>query len=184
MRTDYTFLIKEDPELKYLLQQSILEKVDRLKELGQDRKNFLQYNGWEQRDEFGRYFLEAVFDKLLGGPEIVRIEKDLNALCYHLTKTDLPPSRGSKKSRWEEAYESATRETTIGDVVSRYLHVEDFRKNFKCPFHEDRSPSFKVYTKKNMFVCFGCGARGSPIDFVMKYENCSFREAVLKISNL
>lgn len=48
----------------------------------------------------------------------------------------------------------------------------------RCPFHEDKTPSFIVTPGKNLFHCLGCGAGGSVIDFVMKHEGLSFRHAV------
>jgi DNA primase catalytic core len=48
----------------------------------------------------------------------------------------------------------------------------------RCPFHEDKTPSFSVNVSKNLFVCFGCGAKGSVVDFVMKSQGISFRHAV------
>src|SRR5574337_555690 len=47
----------------------------------------------------------------------------------------------------------------------------------KCPFHEDREASLAVTPEKNLFHCFGCGAAGGPIDWVMRTENISFRHA-------
>jgi DNA primase len=47
-----------------------------------------------------------------------------------------------------------------------------------CPFHDDATPSFVVTPAKNLFNCFGCGAAGGPIDWVMKREGVSFRHAV------
>ena len=47
-----------------------------------------------------------------------------------------------------------------------------------CPFHEDREPSLKVTPGKNLWHCFGCGAGGGPIDWVMKKQGVSFRHAV------
>jgi DNA primase len=47
-----------------------------------------------------------------------------------------------------------------------------------CPFHDDATPSFVVTPAKNLFNCFGCGAGGGPIDWVMKREGVSFRHAV------
>lgn len=46
----------------------------------------------------------------------------------------------------------------------------------KCPFHLDKSPSLDV--RKNFYYCYGCGAHGDVIDFVMKTKNLSFKEAV------
>jgi len=48
----------------------------------------------------------------------------------------------------------------------------------KCPFHEDREASLVVTPEKNLFHCFGCGAAGGPIDWVMKTQGISFRHAV------
>ncbi|MGQ2936747.1 MAG: CHC2 zinc finger domain-containing protein, partial [Sphingopyxis sp.] len=47
-----------------------------------------------------------------------------------------------------------------------------------CPFHADDTPSLSVNAAKNLFNCFGCGASGGPIDWVMKREGVSFRHAV------
>jgi len=48
----------------------------------------------------------------------------------------------------------------------------------KCPFHDDKTPSFIVTPAKNLFHCLGCGAGGTVIDFVMKHDGLSFRHAV------
>lgn len=48
----------------------------------------------------------------------------------------------------------------------------------KCPFHEDATASLIVTPGKNLWHCFGCGAWGGPIDWVMKRQGVSFRHAV------
>src|SRR5665213_3078261 len=48
----------------------------------------------------------------------------------------------------------------------------------KCPFHDDKTPSFIVTPGKNLFHCLGCGAGGTVIDFIMKHDGLSFRHAV------
>ena len=70
-------------------------------------------------------------------------------------------------------------------VISKY--VPELKKNGKdyaacCPFHAEKSPSFTVSEDKEFFHCFGCGAQGSSIDFVMQYDSCTFQEAVEKIN--
>lgn len=69
------------------------------------------------------------------------------------------------------------------DVLEKY----DFalgRNNFICcPFHSEKTPSFKVYSENRKFKCFGCGEGGSVIDFVMKYFELSFKQAIEKINN-
>lgn len=51
-----------------------------------------------------------------------------------------------------------------------------------CPFHEDKTPSLYVYNDTGRYWCFGCGAGGDAIDFVMRFEGCSFPEAVDRIA--
>jgi DNA primase len=48
----------------------------------------------------------------------------------------------------------------------------------RCPFHEDDTASLVVSSGKNLWHCFGCGAAGGPIDWVMKTRGVSFRHAV------
>ena len=52
----------------------------------------------------------------------------------------------------------------------------------KCPFHSERSASFKAYPGQRGFYCFGCHANGSVIDFVMKFFGLSFGDAIKKIN--
>lgn len=48
----------------------------------------------------------------------------------------------------------------------------------RCPFHDDKGPSFVVTPGKNLFHCLGCGAGGTVIDFLMRKDGVSFRRAV------
>jgi len=50
-----------------------------------------------------------------------------------------------------------------------------------CPFHKEQSPSFHITPTKNLFHCFGCGAAGSVIDFVMRLDGITFKDAVNKL---
>ena len=52
----------------------------------------------------------------------------------------------------------------------------------KCPFHSERSASFKAYPGQRGYYCFGCGAHGSVIDFVMLHWGLSFKDALAKIN--
>ena len=47
-----------------------------------------------------------------------------------------------------------------------------------CPFHDDRNPSFYVFTDTDRFKCFGCGESGDVIDFIRKYYDLSFKDAL------
>ncbi|RKY42692.1 MAG: DNA primase [Candidatus Makaraimicrobium thalassicum] len=68
----------------------------------------------------------------------------------------------------------------IVEVVSGYIQLKKTGRNFKanCPFHNEKTPSFVVSPDKQIYHCFGCGAGGNVINFVMKYESMDFPEAV------
>ena len=48
----------------------------------------------------------------------------------------------------------------------------------RCPFHDERSPSFTVSPSKQFYYCFGCGAKGTAISFLMNYDRLTFMDAV------
>jgi DNA primase len=68
----------------------------------------------------------------------------------------------------------------IVDVIDSYVPLKKAGKDYKacCPFHEEKTPSFTVSVDKQFYHCFGCGAHGSAIGFLMDYEHMSFVEAV------
>ncbi|MCD8084234.1 MAG: DNA primase, partial [Clostridiales bacterium] len=68
----------------------------------------------------------------------------------------------------------------IVDVISGYVKLQKKGRDYfgLCPFHNEKSPSFSVSGQKQMYYCFGCGAGGNVITFVMEYENESFSEAL------
>lgn len=68
--------------------------------------------------------------------------------------------------------------------VFEYYGLQPNRKGFICcPFHNEKTPSFKVYKGNGGYHCFGCGEHGGVIDFVMKYFDLSFKEAITKLNN-
>ncbi len=66
----------------------------------------------------------------------------------------------------------------ISDVVSRYVELKRAGRNQtgRCPFHSEKTPSFTVF--EDNFHCFGCGAGGDVITFIMRIENLDYRDAV------
>ncbi|BCP56223.1 hypothetical protein K32_48400 [Kaistia sp. 32K] len=69
---------------------------------------------------------------------------------------------------------------TVEKYVDLKKHGADEHKGL-CPFHSEGTPSFTVNAEKQFYYCFGCGASGNAIDFVMQYENTGFRQAVRSI---
>lgn len=68
----------------------------------------------------------------------------------------------------------------ITDIVSSYVSLKRRGRNMVglCPFHGEKTPSFNVYTENGSFYCFGCGAGGDVITFIMKIENLDYVDAV------
>ncbi len=69
---------------------------------------------------------------------------------------------------------------SIVDVISSYLTVEKAGKNYKakCPFHNEKTPSFSVSPDKGIYYCFGCGAKGDIFSFVEHFEGINFLGAL------
>jgi len=68
----------------------------------------------------------------------------------------------------------------IVDVIERYVPLKKAGANYVacCPFHNEKSPSFTVSQSKQFYHCFGCGAHGTAIGFVMEHTGSGFVEAV------
>ncbi|MCI6021861.1 MAG: DNA primase [[Bacteroides] pectinophilus] len=80
----------------------------------------------------------------------------------------------------EELIEEVRSRNDIVDVISGYVKLKKSGSNYfgLCPFHNEKSGSFSVSPSKQMYYCFGCGAGGNVITFIMEYENYTFMEAV------
>ena len=73
----------------------------------------------------------------------------------------------------------------VVDVVERYISLKKAGANYQacCPFHSEKTPSFTVSQSKQFYHCFGCGAHGSAIGFVMQYAGLGFVDAVEELAN-
>jgi DNA primase len=80
----------------------------------------------------------------------------------------------------EDVVERVREAADIVEVISDHLTLKQTGRSFKaiCPFHPEKTPSFVVSREKQIFHCFGCGAGGNVINFLMQFENVSFPEAV------
>ena len=69
---------------------------------------------------------------------------------------------------------------SIVDVISSYIQVEQSGKNFKakCPFHNEKTPSFFISQERGTYYCFGCGEKGDIFSFVEKFEGTDFMGAL------
>lgn len=86
----------------------------------------------------------------------------------------------------DETVQEVRERTDIVDLIGRYVELRRAGQNFKglCPFHHEKTPSFNVNPARRGYKCFGCGAKGDAIGFVMEVEGLSFPEAVRKLAEL
>lgn len=115
--------------------------------------------------------------------------KDMERLDVAVKYFALPPSAvdqgGAKKE--DNMIPQSDIDRANSDVVSvidGYIGLKKTGKNHSacCPFHNEKSPSFTVSQEKGFFYCFGCGASGDAIGFVMDYLGVGFSEAVKSIN--
>ena len=80
----------------------------------------------------------------------------------------------------DDVIEEVRSRNDIVDVISDYVKLQRKGSSYfgLCPFHSEKSPSFSVSPAKQMYYCFGCGAGGNVLTFIMEYENFTFPEAL------
>lgn len=74
--------------------------------------------------------------------------------------------------------------TDLVELVGTRVPLKKSGREFKacCPFHDEKTPSFSVIPDKQFFYCFGCGARGTALGFLMQYDQLPFPEAVEELA--
>ena len=84
-----------------------------------------------------------------------------------------------------EIIEEIRDRSDIEEVIGSYVRLKRAGSNFSglCPFHSEKSPSFTVFPATRSFYCFGCGAGGDVITFIMKAENLDYPDAVEFLAN-
>lgn len=72
----------------------------------------------------------------------------------------------------------------IDEVVGEYISLKRRGANLlgRCPFHDEKTPSFTVSPSKGIYKCFGCGKAGNSVSFLMEHDNLSFTEAIRKLA--
>ncbi|MDZ7645082.1 MAG: DNA primase [Woeseiaceae bacterium] len=74
----------------------------------------------------------------------------------------------------------------IVEVLGRRIQLKKAGREYKsvCPFHDEKTPSFTVSPQKGFYHCFGCGAHGTALGFLMEYEHLTFVEAVEALAGM
>lgn len=82
--------------------------------------------------------------------------------------------------------EALKQRISIADIVARDIELRPAGRTLKgrCPFHDDRIPSFVVYPDDGRWWCFACNEGGDVIAYVQKIRHCGFREAVAELQKV
>jgi len=85
----------------------------------------------------------------------------------------------------QDSIESLKARLDVVDVVGSYVELKKAGANYKapCPFHDEKTASFVVSPQKQIYHCFGCGAGGDSVRFVMEYEKLNYPEALEKLAS-
>ncbi len=80
----------------------------------------------------------------------------------------------------EDFIDDVLSRTDLVELIDGYVHLKRTGKNYSacCPFHQEKTPSFTVSPDKQFYYCFGCGASGNAIGFLMDYTRLNFVEAL------
>lgn len=94
------------------------------------------------------------------------------------------PRTGPQSSFSRAFIDDVKKRMPIEQVVRRYVHLEQQGSQLValCPFHNERTPSFKVVPSLGYYHCFGCGVHGDVIHLISEKENVSFQEALLRLA--
>ncbi|MFV0440732.1 MAG: DNA primase [Lachnospirales bacterium] len=86
----------------------------------------------------------------------------------------------------QEAIDNVRESTDLLSLVSSYVDLKGNGNRYMglCPFHKESTPSFNVSTDKQLYHCFGCGASGNAITFIMQIENYDFLDAIQHLADL
>jgi DNA primase len=84
----------------------------------------------------------------------------------------------------DDVLDAVRRSTDLAELVGRHVPLRKSGKSFsgRCPFHQEKSPSFFVWPESGIWKCFGCGEAGNAFTFLMKREGLSFLDAVRQLA--
>lgn len=85
----------------------------------------------------------------------------------------------------KEFVQNVLEKISISDVIGQHVKLKRSGANFVglCPFHNEKTPSFSVSSEKQIYHCFGCGAHGTAVNFLIEYNKINFPEAVQSLAS-
>lgn len=161
------------PEAKEIIPVKLKEYEEEKEEIIETIKKQLILIKNKTSDEFSRYFWRQ-WIKATEGADLLKTKKQITRLKRLLFVSS---GKVSKNSLTEEQIQIALNKP-IENLINKPLRKSGKKLVGLCPFHEEKHPSFYIYTETNSYYCFGCNQGGSAINFVKLLYGFSFREAV------
>lgn len=158
--------------------KKILEEIKRLYKTSKKRKKSKDFTS-----EFFKIWAETVV-KMDLQPLRKKIRGWKNLYILTAKKTNKSSNKNSHLFN-KNIVDEIKNNIQLKDIVEEYTKLVPIGENFygRCPFpdHEDKHPSFYIYTKNQRYHCYGCGRHGDVINFVMEIENFDFKTALKKL---
>ena len=184
--TEEDILVFEDA-LKETIPVKIKELVDRGEELILEREKSVKVadqmkSEGKLNDEFTEYFVRMIYEsKYLEYHYVQRWLKywlRLREIVFHTNSMD---QIQRDNGRITDAEIERAKEVPIENFYDKKFRKVGNRLVGICPFHEESTPSFIIFTNDNHFHCFGCGKHGSVIDYLIYAKKMTWKDAILSL---
>lgn len=173
-----------DQELLKFFPEAVSDFPEIIRELREECADLIRHIKHEMQlcrgeDDLAVMFIEECVKLVLVIP-LVQKERTISFLQGLIAKKN-PESTSPRFGVYTESQIQNARAVSIVEVAERHmgsLRVSGKTHVGRCPFHEDKTPSFYLYQDSNMYHCFGCNAHGDVISFVQKILNLDFPQAI------
>lgn len=164
------------PEIKEMLPIKIFDLEQAVKEKEAEISGHLNRIEEMEVDNFSKWFGREVV-KMEFMLELLKHDRELFRLKRYARLSN--PGASKKISNFQEKLEVA-RSYPIYEVARQYIELKQTGNNFTglCPFHNEKTPSFYIYTQQGTYHCFGCQAHGDVINLTMELHGVDFKNAV------
>lgn len=175
-------LLEIFPEAKNIIPKKIGECKKEIKKKELEIATALENIYALKTDDFSEWFGEELIKTFMTS-ELIKLERTLfklNKLKYLLN----PDRKINLPFEFQQKIEVA-RKYPIEELARSKLDLRQAGRNFVsiCPLHDEKTPSFYIYTETNSFCCFGCQEKGDVIKLSMALYGVGFKDAVMMLQN-
>jgi len=165
------------PEARQIIPEKIKELEEKRQEFSNTIKKKLIIKNAES-DELSEWFWRE-WIKTSDGAELLKIEKQI----MRLKRLSMAGSGKRPKGSITEEQRQEALLVPIENLINGPLRKSGKTLTGLCPLHQEKHPSFYIYTQSNSFYCFGCNQGGDAITFIRLLHDYSFKEAVAYLTN-